>query len=171
MIPAPFGTTPGSQSSTVSSSDSAPSSFSCIATVATKVLARLPVRNAVSVVIGVPCSRSVTPADPISVRSPVRLRTTTPGTPAATRASSSACSSGDTPLTSVALSTGSDADGSVAGGDVVDAAAESGAPAIPARTTAPTSVPSTSIRKRVVVVDRWQRAVMETPWAPDLTCH
>ena len=79
---------------------------------------------------------------------------------------------GDTPLTSVSLSTGSGADGSVAGGDVVDAAAESGAAAIPAMTTAPTSVPSTFIRKWVVVVVvLWQRVVMETPWAPDLTCH
>ena len=136
---------------------------------ATNVLATLPVRNAVSVVIGRalfevghaggPDLRPVAgAAEDHNARHAGRHDGVEP-----------ACSSGDTPVTSAALSTGSDADGSVTGGAMVDAAAESGAPATPATTTAPTSVPSTSIRKRVV--DRWQRAVMETLWAPDLTWH
>ena len=164
--PGAIGTTPGNQSSTVSSSDSTPSSFSCIA-VATNP--SLPVRNAVSVVIGVPSARSATPADPTSVWSPLRL-TTTPGTPAATRASSSACSSGDTLLTSVSPSPGSDAAGSVAGGDVVAAAAETGGAAVPAMTAAPTSDPSTFIHTQFGVVGRWQRVVTETPLAAVSDC-
>ena len=53
-MPSPPGTRPGSHCSTLSSSLTTPSSTNCSRTTATKGLAMLPVRKAVSAVTGVP---------------------------------------------------------------------------------------------------------------------